>query len=46
MARSIIVNNAPTEILEKQENKTKVEFTFGKAGKISNGLIDVTDTRI
>jgi len=46
MSKSIIINNAPTEILEKQENKTKVDYTLRKAGAIKDGLIDVNDTRI
>jgi len=46
MSNSIIINNAPTEILEKQENKTKVDFTLRKAGRIKDGLIDATDSRI
>lgn len=46
VSNSIIINNAPTEILERQENKTKVDYTLRKAGKIKDGLIDVNDTRI
>jgi len=46
MSNSIIINNAPTEILEKQENKTNVDFTLRKAGRIKDGLIDATDAHL
>ena len=46
MSDSIIINNVPNKILEKQENKTKVDFTLRKAGRIKEVLIEATDAHI